>query len=203
MSVSPEDFLGKCSYVDWDEPNVREQARALASVAADQHGLIKNTFEFVRDEVEHSWDQFLSNGEESDIEVTAKASDVLAHKTGYCYAKSHLLAALLRANDIPTALCYQRIILDDKPTYCLHGLNAVYLDDYGWYRIDPRGNTEHISSEFSPPVENLALELFGLGEFHIDDLFAEPKACVIQLLESAASVEEVFERLSETDELAC
>jgi len=33
--------------------------------------------------------------------VTCKASDVLIYGTGYCYAKSHLLAALLRANAIP------------------------------------------------------------------------------------------------------
>lgn len=34
------------------------------------------------------------------------ASDVLKHRTGYCYSKNHLLAALLRVNKIPTGLCY-------------------------------------------------------------------------------------------------
>ncbi len=58
-------------------------------------------FEFVRDEVRHSWD-FKENP------VTCHASEVLRHRTGYCYAKTHLLAALLRANRIPAGLCYQR-----------------------------------------------------------------------------------------------
>ena len=71
--------------------------------------------------------------------VTCRASEVLAERTGFCYAKSHLLAVLLRANEIPAGFCYQRLsVNDDGAPYCLHGLNAVYLDDYGWYRIDAR-----------------------------------------------------------------
>nr|WP_320193052.1 transglutaminase family protein [uncultured Desulfobacter sp.] len=66
---------------------------------------------------------------------------VLKYKTGYCYAKSHLLAALLRACNIPAGLCYQRLtIANNKAPFCLHGLNAVYLQRHGWYRIDSRGN---------------------------------------------------------------
>jgi len=66
---------------------------------------------------------------------------VLKYKTGYCYAKSHLLAALLRANNIPAGLCYQRLTIEnDMLPYCLPALNAVYLPKYGWYRIDARGN---------------------------------------------------------------
>ena len=48
-----------------------------------------------------------------DLRVTWRASDVLEQRTGICYAKAHALAALLRAEDIPTALCYQRLAHDD------------------------------------------------------------------------------------------
>ena len=46
-------------------------------------------------------------------------------KEGICYAKSHLLAAILRANLFPTGFCYQRLVLDDKTDsrFVLHGLN--------------------------------------------------------------------------------
>jgi hypothetical protein len=37
----------------------------------------------------------------------------------------------------------------------LHGLNAVYLMDYGWYRVDPRGIRTDISAQFEPPRERL------------------------------------------------
>ncbi len=44
----------------------------------------------VRDNIHHSRDY-------KDEITTYKASDVLKYKTGWCYAKSHLWAALLRA----------------------------------------------------------------------------------------------------------
>ena len=77
--------------------------------------------------------------------VTCRASDVLKYRTGYCFAKSHLLAALLRANQIPAGLCYQRLTIDHPPVqgsidtnppHTLHGLNAVLLPEFGWYRMD-------------------------------------------------------------------
>lgn len=50
--------------------------------------------ESVRDRIKHSNDYKLNP-------ITRKASDVLKHGTGYGYAKSHLLMALLPANNIP------------------------------------------------------------------------------------------------------
>ena len=89
--------------------------------------------------------------------VTLKASEVLQHGTGFCYAKSHLLAALLRANGIPAGLCYQRLSVNDTGApWCLHGLNAVFLEDIGWYRCDARGNRPGVTAAFTPPVERLA-----------------------------------------------
>ena len=114
-------YLSSSEYIDFEAPEVQALARHLATEAASETELVRLAFEFVRDEIRHSVDFKLNP-------VTCKASDVLRHKTGYCYAKSHLLAALLRANGIPTGLCYQRLSIagGDAP-YCLHGLNAVYL----------------------------------------------------------------------------
>ncbi|TLS80196.1 transglutaminase family protein, partial [Photobacterium damselae subsp. damselae] len=78
---------------------------------------------------------------------------VLEAKIGWCYAKSHLFAALTRTNGIPTALCYQYLNCNEykKDEFSLHGLNAVYLDKYGWYRLDPRGNKEGVNALCIPP----------------------------------------------------
>jgi transglutaminase-like putative cysteine protease len=35
-------------------------------------------------------------------------------------------------------------------------LNALYLPDYGWYRVDARGNKPGVAAEFCPPTEKLA-----------------------------------------------
>lgn len=100
--------------------------------------------------------------------VTCRASDVLKYRTGYCFAKSHLLAALLRANQIPAGFCYQRLTMDDPPAQeqndrnlrcTLHGLNAVFLPGIGWYRVDSRGNREGVDARFTSPQEQLAFEI--------------------------------------------
>lgn len=182
-------YLNSTTYIDWKEPNILHKASALAAGSGDEEAIVRNCFEYVRDEIKHSWDFKLNP-------VTCKASDVLKHQTGYCYAKSHLLAALLRANKIQAGLCYQRLtITDDKPPYCLHGLNAVYLQSHGWYRIDPRGNKEGVHAEFCPPIEELAFSILTEGEMDIPDIWAEPLPSVIHTLESYTTYLEVANNL--------
>ena len=89
-------YLASSDVIDWQQPDVVRLARRLAHDAVDTTALTRRCFECVRDEIEHSVDFDRS-------EVTCRASDVLAARTGFCYAKSHLLAALLRANGIPAA----------------------------------------------------------------------------------------------------
>ena len=132
--------------------DVVQTAKKLADQSSSPQETVQNCFQFVRDDIKHSWDHKLNP-------ITYKASDVLHHGTGFCYAKSHLLAALLRANNIPAGLCYQRLTITDAPTFCLHGLNAVYLEPFGWYRIDARGNKPGVTAEFCPPIEKLAFPI--------------------------------------------
>src|SRR5690348_2317527 len=128
-----KDYLASSEYIDWKHPAVTAKARDLARDCLSDEDIARRCFEFVRDDVKHSWDHRTNS-------VTCKASDVLIHGTGYCYAKSHLLAALLRANAVPAGLCYQRLQIEPgESACCLHGLNAVYLKRHGWYRVDPRG----------------------------------------------------------------
>lgn len=169
-------FLESSDYIDWATPAVKVRAIQLAEGKTCEEEVAKACFEYVRDEMKHSWDHQLNP-------VTSKASEVLEHKTGYCYSKSHLLAALLRANGIPAALCYQRLTFaNDGPPFCLHGLNAVYLKEHGWIRIDARGNREDVSAEFDPPHERLAFEIKSEGEENIAGFFDKPLNEVIELL---------------------
>ncbi len=185
-------FLASSTYINFEHPLVRAKALELAQGCVDEIGVARACFEFVRDEIKHSWDYRCDP-------VTTRASEVLEHGTGYCYAKSHLLAALLRANGLPAALCYQRLTITDVPPFCLHGLNAVYLKDFGWYRMDARGNKPGVDAVFDPPVERLAFSLVHPGERDIEGLFAAPDAAVIKVLSECESVREVFDRLDETD----
>ncbi len=145
-----EQYLESSEYIDWQHPAISKKAAELAAGYTSDEEVAKCCFEFVRDSIMHSWD-YRQNP------VTCRASDVLFHGTGYCYAKSHLLAALLRANGIPAGLCYQRLTVETNGSrYSLHGLNAVHLEQHGWYRVDARGNKPGVSAEFCPPLEKLA-----------------------------------------------
>ena len=186
---STADYLGRSEAIDWDHPAVMERARALAARRDDVVAIAKACFEWVRDEVMHSRD-FERNP------VTWRASDVLLHRTGYCYAKSHLLAALLRANGIAAGFCYQRLSVGDSgPPYCLHGFNAIELPGVGWYRVDARGNRAGIDAQFTPPVERLAFALQSAEEAEFANVFAEPLGCVVDSLRRCGTWEEVLENL--------
>ncbi|WP_067098369.1 transglutaminase-like domain-containing protein [Marinomonas atlantica] len=181
-------YLEATEYIDWENPAILTQAKILAEGSTSSEETTRKCFEFVRDEIKHSWDYKLNP-------VTYKASDVLNHGTGYCYAKSHLLAALLRANNIPAGLCYQRLTITDVPPFCLHGLNAVYLKQFGWYRLDARGNKQGVSAEFCPPIEKLAFPIATQGEADLLEIWEEPLPIVIQVLKQYKTVQDVANNL--------
>jgi len=186
-------YLLPSQYIDCDHPSVSEKAAELADGVSSELDLVKICFEFVRDDIKHSWDYRMNP-------VTCKASDVLIHGTGYCYAKSHLLAALLRANAIPAGLCYQRLtVAADGPPYCLHGLNAVYLKQHGWYRIDARGNKPGVAAEFYPPTEKLAFPIIDDLERDFPEIWPEPLPLVVKALTQNATVEQVFDNLPDIE----
>ena len=189
MDISQLDqFLLSDDIINWKHPTILQQARQLVS-DEEPRLTAQRCFEFVRDEIKHSGDYRLNP-------VTCVASDVLQYRTGFCYAKSHLLAALLRANGIAAALCYQRLtISDDRPPFCLHGLNAVYLADTGWYRIDARGNKPGVNAQFTPPVEQLAFAIITEGETDIDGIYAQPLPEVIRTLKIFDNVADVAKNL--------
>lgn len=184
-----QQFLVVTDVIDWKHPEVLARARALAAAASDPEVIAKRCFEWVRDTIKHSRDFGLSP-------VTCSASEVLQTGSGYCYAKSHLLAALLRANNIPAGLSYQRLSRDDNgPPYCLHGLNAVFLPRFGWYRLDPRGNRDGINAQFSPPIEQLAFPIRLPGEADLPEVWAEPLPVVIRALRSLETADELWAHL--------
>jgi transglutaminase-like putative cysteine protease len=184
-----EDYLAATEIIDWNHPAIRELAGHLRNGADNPVEIAKRSFEWVRDQVRHSLDFQLNP-------VTCSASEVLAARTGYCYAKSHLLAALLRANAIPAGMCYQRLLLDiNTRTFCLHGLNAVFLPEIGWYRIDPRGNRAGVDAQFTPPVERLAFAIADDGESDLPEIRPDPLPCVARALRRFKTFDTLAENL--------
>ena len=161
---------------------------AAAEIAADARGdveVARRCFVWVRDAVRHSVDA-------QEPVVTCTASEVLRHRLGFCYAKSHLLAALLRARGIPAALCYQRLAYDSPESgFFLHGLVAIHLKRHGWYRVDPRGNKPGIHADFTPPVETLPYAPSRPGEMDLPERYPDALACVVATLRAWPTAGEV------------
>ena len=147
----------------------------------------------MRDEIQHSSD-FHRNP------LTCAASEVLKEGTGYCYAKSHLLAALLRANRIPVGFCYQRLsVHDNGAPYSLHGLNAVHLPEFGWYRIDARGNKPGVNAQFNPPTEQLAFRLNLPEERTFPEILTDPLPVVVDALHAHKTWNDMLASLPDCD----
>ncbi|MGW9400324.1 transglutaminase domain-containing protein [Streptomyces sp. NPDC055642] len=177
-------YLAADEAIDHHHPVVRETAARLAVGVADSYEYARAAFEFVRDTVAHSQDS-------GDLRVTWRASDVLEQCTGICYAKAHALAALLRAEDIPTALCYQDLGV-------VHGLVAVRF--YGaWHRQDPRGNKPGVDARFSLDGERLAFTPDpGAGEKDHPVLYAAPHPAVLAALRAAPDSPHLWRTLPAT-----
>lgn len=188
------EFLQASEIIDFMEPGVSRAVAELAKGTGEEELIARRCFEWVRDHVKHSIDHRIPI-------VTCKASEVLKHMAGFCYAKSHLLVALLRANGIPAGFCYQRLAVDDAgAAFCLHGLVAVHLKSCGWYRCDPRGDKPGIVTDFCPPLERLAFHAKLPGERDIPGRFAEPLPQVVATLQKWETAEEVCQNLPDLGE---
>lgn len=181
-----EKYLKEDEIIDFSHPYIQTLAKKLAKGCIDDVRIAKNCFLFVRDEIKHIGDYKLNY-------KSVKASEVLKNKAGWCYAKAHLLAALLRVNNIPTGFCYQRLSCGEykDDIYCLHGFNAIYLKNYGWYRVDPRGNKQGVDAQFIPPIEKLAFELQE-NEYEIDKIFNKPLNVITKTLQRNDNYEKMI-----------
>ena len=190
-------YLQVTEIINWQHPEILQLAQELSQGKNNPEEIAKACFQWVRDEIRHSVDYKMNP-------VTCLASEVLKHKTGYCYAKSHLLAALLRANSIPAGFCYQRLsVYDDGAPYCLHGFNAVYLPQYGWYRMDARGNKKGVNAQFTPPMEQLAFRLNFPEEIDCKTIFAKPLPIIIQALQTYNKWDDLLKNLPDVETVFC
>ena len=131
--------------------------------------------------------------------LTYTASQVLSAGHGICFAKSHLLAAILRCKSVPAGFCYQKLILDDEiaPVLIYHGLNGVYIKEYQkWIRLDARGNKEGVNAQFSVEKEQFAfLVRPAKGEDDAYVVYPDPDRKVLEKLTKNKTRTELWDDL--------
>lgn len=173
-SDNMDEYLKQDRVVDYGNEAIRQLADTLFEEEGNGIGFIKAAYEFVRDNIPHSADI----GE--DI-ITCTASEVLKAGHGICFAKSHLLAAILRCKSVPSGFCYQKLILDDETAQVLayHGLNGVYIKDYKkWIRIDTG-----VDAQFSIETEQLVFPVRPeMGEVDSFIVYPDPDRKILDKL---------------------
>lgn len=184
-----EQYLSDDEVIDWRNPVIMATAQRIIAGMIGDLDRAKALFEWVRDNVTHTRDA----GREV---VTYTASEVLVIGTGLCYAKAHLLAALLRSVGVPAGFCYQ-VYEEPERAGCdklaLHGLNGIYLKSLGkWIRVDPRGNNSEIDAQFSVEREQLAFP-----DFHFLDnlIYVRPLPNVVAALRAYSILTDLWPNL--------
>ncbi len=181
IAHAPEQYLDGDAVIESGHPAVLALAADLRAGSADDADFARAAFEWVRDQVAHSFDV-------QDPRVTVSASEALRERVGLCYAKAHLLTAVLRAEGVPAGLCYQRLADEATGGHALHGLVALHLDG-AWHRQDPRGNKAGVDAQFSLHGERLAWDVDpDAGEVDYPTVHVTPAAAVIDSLRGADDV---------------
>ena len=187
-----EEYLKEDEVIDYKNEALVELADTLFEKANNELEYIKIVNEFVRDNISHSADI------NEDI-ITCTASEVLKAGHGICFAKSHLLAALLRCKSIPTGFCYQKLILDDQtaPVLVYHGLNGVYIKELKkWIRLDARGNKDGVNAQFSIETEQLAFSIRQeMGEVDSFVVYSKPDVKILEKLRQNKTRTELWDNL--------
>ena len=185
-------YLASDGVIDYEQEAIKNLSDTLSEQAENELAYIKAAFEFVRDKIAHSADA----GKEL---ITCSASEVLKAGHGVCFAKSHLLAALLRRKGIPAGFCYQKLILDDDtaPVLIYHGLVGVYIKELDkWIRLDARGNKEGVDAQFSIDEERLAFPIRPeLGEVDDYTIYPNPDEKVLERLQKYETRPQLWEDL--------
>lgn len=176
-----DEYLKEDDVIDFGNKSIIQLADVLYQGTSDEVEYIKRAYEYVRDNISHSADI-------NENVLTCSATEVLEARHGICFAKSHLLAALLRYKSIPTGFCYQKLILDDEtaPMLIYHGFNGVYVKEYKkWIRLDARGNKEGVNAQFSLEKEQLAFPVRAeKGEEDGFVIYPNPDAKVLEKFKS-------------------
>lgn len=187
-----DEYLKHDDVIDYENEAITELADKLFKKTNNEFDFIKAAYEFVRDIISHSADI------NEDV-ITCTASEVLKAGHGICFAKSHLLAALLRCKSVPSGFCYQKIILDDKtvPVLVYHGLNGVYIKDYKrWIRLDARGNKNGVNAQFSVETEHLAYPIrTKMGEEDNLMVYPAPDIKIVEKLRKIKTRTELWDNL--------
>lgn len=184
------DYLECSDIIDHNHPLVQDAAEQLTYGLKDNLSKARAIYDFVKNQIFHS---FKINA----TSVTKKASEVLDKGHGTSYAKAHLLAALMRASDIPAGFCYQLRYDEETEQIAVHGFNSVYIKELGkWIRLDASCHLDDDEWHFDPSHESPELTIDkSIGEHDDFTVYLTPSKRVVKALSTSETLDELRDRL--------
>ena len=138
-----EEYLKPTEFIDTDTPVVRAFAQKAVNNATAPREKAIRLYYAVRDEI--YYDPYRIEASKDAF----KASTILRQGYGYCVAKAVVLAAVMRAEQIPCALHFADVRnhltterlkkMMKTDTFYYHGYNDVWLDGR-WIKVTPTFN---------------------------------------------------------------
>lgn len=138
--INPADCLQDDEIINHSQNDITTIVSSLTEGVNDTWNIVQRLFDFVRDRIIYDFAPKIEGPEDW------QASTILKKGSGFCHQKAILLAAFLRASELPAALVFQEVIdhailnsryekfLPDG-RMPLHALVAVNLNDK-WFRLD-------------------------------------------------------------------
>jgi dihydrofolate reductase len=191
-----DSYLSETEIFNFSNELVQQLVKTLKNDTKTEKEYIYECFTYVRNQIHHSADH-LSKA------VTAAASEVLEFGEGICYAKSHLLCALLRADNIPCGLSYQLLRLvesDIDSPLIVHGIIAYYHSEKNsWILLDPRGNKHNYNEKIDTEANYFEFDVnINLNEKTIPYIFSDPDSNVLNALQCHTNAISLMENLPNT-----
>ena len=179
-----DDYLKSDDIIDFDDPSIEEAVEQLTEGLKDSISKAQAIYEFVRDQIFHS---FQINA----TSITLKASEVLEKGHGICYAQAHLLAALMRGAGIPAGLCYR--IDQDEGRPVIHGYNAIHIDGIDkWIFLDASIKPDESPTPFNIDWDTLELTANkGFGEHDDPTVYINPSKYANKAFKASRNIDEL------------
>lgn len=207
LSITPvvadlNEFLTENEFIDFSHPKIQEVVKEIKDKAPNNElELTKIAYHFVQDKVSHVMDIAKTDPKIWQAKPNLKASDVLQNDNAFCYGKSNLLTAILRALGIPCGFSDQLLMLDEELSNrkIIHTVNSVYLKSLKkWIRLDTRGNG---LGSFSTEEEKLAYEAREeFGEISNLATYSNPTNQIISLYNISANNEELLNNIFDSQD---
>lgn len=158
--------LNATNLCDSENGEIKSLAAKLAEGCSDYGEITKAIFDFVRDQVKFEYDEYL-----------VKASETLAKGHGICWNKALLMAALLRANNIPTKVACSELNREFlKPIkgdgylefdeIVPHYFNLVWLDGE-WVAVDATIDIDSYKNIYVPCGINWGIDWDGKNNMQL------------------------------------